>query len=56
MDQTDKILQLQTKEQELIERLLGTNDCGLDGIGTMIVGTTFYVGDPHTFSNDSKQE
>lgn len=56
MDQTDKIQQLLTKEQELIERLLGTNDCGLDGIGTMVIGTTFYVGNPQIFSNESKKE
>lgn len=44
------------KEQELIERLLGTNDCGEEGIGNMIIGSTFYVGEKHDFSNEIKNK
>lgn len=42
------------QEQQLIERLLGTNDCGEEGIGVMAIGRTFYVGEKKIFSNDIK--
>jgi len=41
-----------SERQELIERLLGTNDCGEKGIGDMVIGSTFYVGRRYRFSND----
>lgn len=35
-------------KEKLIEKLLGTNDCGEKGIGTMIINKTFYVGGRHS--------
>ena len=43
------------EQQRLIEKLLGTNDCGDEGIGVMIIGSTFYVGERHIFSNEIKK-
>ena len=52
MDQK-KTKKKKKNEQELIERLLGTNDCGQEGIGVMAIGSSFYIGEKRFFSNDN---